>query len=155
MVSVGWSWSVAAGAPGSGGAGCRVDGGVAAGCCGVGPDAGCASGVVAAGCESAAVWAGSAGAARARGSRRAKAFSTGRRLIRVWTVTSTILPKCTSLGANCFEKRVEFDREGRGDFDRLVGLGMGEGEMGSVKEVSVELLGFREAGDCVRGSVEG
>ena len=87
------------------------------------------------------VWACSAGRPTARENRRAEAFNKGRRFFRVRTITSTILPKRASFGANCFEKRVEFDREGRGDLDLSLGLGMGEGEMGGVEEVPVELLG--------------
>jgi hypothetical protein len=66
-----------------------------------------------------------------------------------------ILLNCGSIRADCVEKRVEFDWEGGVNVHGLVGLGMGEGEVGGVEEVAVELEIRCEAGDEVRGAVEG
>jgi hypothetical protein len=56
---------------------------------------------------------------------------------------------------NCFEERLQFDREGRSNIELLAGLGVSEGEVGGVEEVAGELELGGEAGDEVRGSVEG
>jgi hypothetical protein len=75
------------------------------------------------------------------------------------TVTSDILPNCRGIRANCFEERLQFDREGSVDVEWLaglcLGLGMSEGEMGCMEKVAVELEIGREVGDEVRCSVEG
>jgi hypothetical protein len=57
--------------------------------------------------------------------------------------------------ANCFEERLQLDREGSVQVKGLLSLGMGEGEMGGVKEVAVELEVFREVWNDVGRAIEG
>jgi hypothetical protein len=57
--------------------------------------------------------------------------------------------------ANCFEERLQFDREGGVEVERLASAGVKEGEVGGVEEVAGELQVGGEAGDEVRGAVEG
>jgi len=138
--------------------------------CGTGA-AGCAAGAVgcgvgaegSAGCVAAGeavlfwdvlVWA-QRGAATARQSKKREVRSPGMGLTRLRTFTSNILPNCQAIRANGCEERLQFDREGGADVERLVGLGMSKREMGGVEEVSVELEVGVEAGYDVRSAVEG
>ena len=133
------------------GVGCGVVcGALAAVGCGVGAEGEC--GCVAAG-EAVLFWdvpvCAQRGAATARQSRKREVRSPGTRLVRLRTITSNILPNRESIRANCFEERLQFDREGGVDVEGLMGLGMGEGEMGGVEEVSVELeVGSRSGMTC-------
>jgi len=77
-----------------------------------------------------------------------------RRFIRWGTVTRMILLNCGRIRANCLQKRLQFDRERGREIHRLAGLWMGEGEMGSVEEVTVEIFLGGKARDGMRGTVE-